>query len=168
MTRITLFTSTLGDGPAKLTLSVVRTFDSPDPFVVTLGNDTWPLSTADAERLSAAGRRIEGTLDYCTQRNEPVEEAPFFRRQLGSGDGRGSTFEIGIDASGQFAAVYLEWNGRRIVDGTGRLLKMLSVLGESTQTIRQASAASHVREIRINPHTYRSPYGWDGRAPWEA
>jgi hypothetical protein len=168
MTRITLFTSTLGDGPAKLTLSVVRTFDSPDPFVVTLGNDAWPLATADAERLAAAGRRIEGTLDYRAQRNEPVEETAYFRRQLGAGDGRAATFELGIDASGQFAATYLEWSGKRIIDGSGRLLRALSVLAEAAATVRQASAPSHVQDIRINPHTYRSPYGWDGRAPWEA
>ena len=88
MTRVTIFTSTIGDGP-RLTVSVTRDFESPDPFTVMLGSDAWPLSTHDAERLSAAGRRIEGTLDYRAQRNEPVKEAPFFRRQLGSGEGRG-------------------------------------------------------------------------------
>ena len=63
MTRVTIFTSTIGDGP-RLTVSVTRDFESPDPFTVMLGSDAWPLSTHDAERLSAAGRRIEGTLDY--------------------------------------------------------------------------------------------------------
>ena len=54
MTKIILFSATVGDGPARLTLSVVRNFDALDPFTVALGNDTWPLSTADAERLAAA------------------------------------------------------------------------------------------------------------------
>jgi hypothetical protein len=168
MARLTLFTATIGDDPARLSISVVRTFDALDPFVVTLGSDSWPLATSDAERLAAAGRRIEGTLDYAAQRGEPVKEAPFFRRQLGSGDGRGATFEIGIDASGQFACVYLEWSGKRIVDGTGRLLKALSVLNEATKTIRQAETPSRVQQdIRIDARNYRSPFGWDGRAPWE-
>jgi hypothetical protein len=162
MTKITLFTATIGDGPAKLTVSVTRTFDSSDPFVVTLGSDSWPLATQDAERLAAAGRRIEGCFDYRAQRNEPVEEAAFFRRQLGNADGRGMTFEIGIDASGPLAAVYLEWAGKRVVDSTGRLLKALSVLGEATATIRR-TAASRVQDIRVDPQTFRSPYGWDGR-----
>jgi hypothetical protein len=165
MTSVTLFSSTVGDGPARLTISVVRDFDSPDPFTIQLGSDAWPLATQDAERLAAAGRRIEGCFDYCAQRGEPVEEAAYFRRQLGSGDGRGSTFEIGIDASGPLAAVYVEWRGKRVVDGSGRLLRMLQVLGESTSTVRQASR--RVQDIRINPHTFRSPIGWDGRAPWE-
>ena len=162
MTRVTIFTSTIGDGP-RLTVSVTRDFKSPDPFTVMLGSDAWPLSTPDAERLSAAGRRIEGTLDYRAQRSEPVKEAPYFRRQLGAGDGRDATFEIGIDASGQFAAVYLTWSGKQIVDGSGRLLKALSVLGESATTIRQAEASRRVQDIRVNPETFRSPYGWDGR-----
>jgi hypothetical protein len=163
MTRITLFTSTIGDGLAKLTISVARNFDSPDPFTVQLGSDAWPLATPDAERLAAAGRRIDGTLDYAAQRNEPVEEAAYFRRQLGNGDGRGSTFEIGIDASGPIAAVYLEWNGRRIVDGSGRLLRMLQTIGEATASVRQASVPARVQDIRINPETFRSPYGWNGQ-----
>jgi hypothetical protein len=163
MTKITLFSATIGDGPARLSISVIRNFDSADPFTVTLGSDAWPLATQDAERLAAAGRRIEGTLDYCAQRNEPVKEAPFFRRQLGSGDGRGSTFEIGIDASGPFAATYLVWNGRRVVDASGRLLKMLAIIGEATATIRQASASRHTQDIRVDPQNYRSPYEWNGR-----
>ena len=147
----------------ELTISVTRNFDSPDdPFVVTLGSDTWPLATQDAERLASAGRRIEGRLDYAAQRGEPIEEAPFFRRQLGSGDGRGSTFELGIDAGGPVAATYIEWRGKRVVDGSGRLLKMLSTLGEATSTIRQTEA-SRVQDIKINAQNYRSPYGWDGR-----
>jgi hypothetical protein len=163
MTKITIFSAPIGCGPARLTVSVTRNFDSPDdPFTIMLGSDNWPIATADAERLAGAGRRIEGRLDYASQHGEPIEEAPFFRRQLGNSDGRALTFEIGIDASGPVAAVYLEWNGRRIVDGTGRLLKMLSVLGESTQTIRQA-AASRVQDLRINPETFRSPYGWNGQ-----
>jgi hypothetical protein len=167
MTKITLFAAAIGDGPARLTVAVTRTFDSSDPFVVTLGSDNWPLATQDAERLAAAGRRIEGVFDYAAQRNEPVKEAPFFRRQLGNSDGRGATFEIGIDASGPIAAVYLEWAGKRVVDGSGRLLKMLQVLGESTQTIRQTAASRHTQDIRINPETFRSPYGWDGRTPYD-
>jgi hypothetical protein len=161
MTRITLFSSTVGDGPARLTISVIRNFES-DPFTVALGSDNWPLATQDAERLAAAGRRIEGALDYAAQRGEPIAEAPFFRRQLGNTGGHGATFEIGIDASGPLACVYLEWSGKRIVDGTGRLLKMLSVIGEATATIRHA-ASSRVHDLRISPETFRSPYGWSGR-----
>jgi len=163
MTKITLFAATVGDGPARLTLSVVRNFDSADPFTVTLGSDAWPLATQDAERLAAAGKRIEGRLDYAAQRNELVAEAAFFRRQLGNGDGRALTFEIGIDASGPLAAVYLEWAGKRIVDGSGRLLKMLQVLGEAAATIRQAEASRHTQDIRIDPQNYHSPYGWNGQ-----
>jgi hypothetical protein len=165
MTRVILFTSTIGAGPA-LTISVTRDFESPDPFVVTLGSDSWPLATQDAARLAAAGRRIEGRFDLAAQHGEQIEEAPFFRRQLGNSE-HAATFEIGIDAGGQFAAVYLEWNGRRIVDGTGRLLKMLSVLGESATTIRQAEASRRTQDIRIDPQNYRSPHAWDGKAPWE-
>jgi hypothetical protein len=167
MTSVMLFRSTVGDGPARLTIAVAQTFDALDPFVVTLGSDSWPLATQDAERLAAAGRRIEGRLDYCAQRNEPVEEAPFFRRQLGNADGRVSTLEQGIDTSGPIAAVYIEWNGRRIVDSTGRLLRALAVLGEAAATIRQTTASRRTQDIRIDPQTFRSPYGWDGRAPWE-
>ena len=162
MTRITLFTSTIGGDPSRLTVSVTRNFASRDPFTIMLGSDSWPLTTPDAERLSAAGRRIEGTFDFCGQRNEPVTEAPYFRRQLGNANGRAATFEIGIAADGPIAGVYLEWSGRRIVDSSRRLLKMLSVLGEATATIRQA-AASRVQDVRINPETFRSPFGWDGR-----
>ena len=43
---------------------------------------------------------LKGRLDYRAQRNEPVKEAPFFRRQLGNGQDHAATFEIGIDASG--------------------------------------------------------------------
>jgi hypothetical protein len=163
MTRITLFTSVIGDGPARLTVSVTRNFDSADPFAVTVGTDNWPLSTQDAERLASAGRRIEGALDYAAQRGEPVEEAPFFRRQLGAADGRAVTFELGIDAGGPVAATYIEWRGRRAIDASGRLLKMLQTLAEATVTIRQAEASRRVQDIRINPETFRSPYGWDGR-----
>jgi hypothetical protein len=160
--KITLFTSTIGDGPARLTVSVTRNFES-DPFTVTLGSDNWPLSTQDAERLAAAGRRIERTFDFSAQHGEPVEEAPFFQRQLGDANGSGATFEVGVDASGPFAVVYLEWRGRRIVDGSGRLLKMLATLGEATKTVRQAAAPSRVQDIRIDPETFRSPYGWNGQ-----
>jgi hypothetical protein len=161
MASITLFNATVGDGP-RLTVSVTRNFDSADAFTIALGNDNWPLSTQDAERLSAAGRRIEGCFDYRAQRNEPVEEAPFFRRQLGNSD-CAATFEIGIDASGPLACVYLEWAGRRIVDSSGRVLRMLSILGESTQTIRQAETSRQVQDIRVDPQNYRSPYGWNGQ-----
>ena len=44
MTRITLFTATIGDGSARLSISVVRNFDSADPFTVALGGDNWPLA----------------------------------------------------------------------------------------------------------------------------
>jgi hypothetical protein len=168
MTRIALFTSTIGDGPARLTVSVTRNFDSPDdPFTVGLGSDAWPLATADAERLAAAGRRIEGRLDYASQHGEPVEEAPYFRRQLGNGDGRGSTFELGIDASSPIASVYMLWNGKRIIDSTGRLLKALAVLAEATATIRQAEASRRVQNLQVDLQNFRSPLAWDGRAPWE-
>ena len=70
MTRVTLFTSTIGNAPARLTVSVTRNFDAPDPFTVELGSDAWPLSTTDAERLAASGRRIEGRLDYASQHGE--------------------------------------------------------------------------------------------------
>jgi hypothetical protein len=163
MTSITLFSSTIGDGPARLTISVARNFDSADPFTVTLGTDNWPLATHDAERLAAAGRRIEARLDFCAQRGEPVEEAPFFRRQLGNSDGRALTFELGIDASGQFAATYLVWNGRRIIDNSGRLLRMLSIIAEATTTIRQAASSRRTQDIRLDPQTFRSPFGWDGQ-----
>jgi hypothetical protein len=164
MTKITLFSATIGDGPERLTVAVTRNFDSPDdPFTVELGSDTWPLAISDAERLAAAGRRIEGRLDYASQHDEPVEEAPFFRRQLGNSDGRALTFELGIDAGAPVAATYIEWRGRRVVDGTGRLLKMLQTLAEASATVRQASAPARVQDIRINPQTFRSPYGWDGR-----
>jgi hypothetical protein len=167
MTRITLFSSTVGDGPARLTVSVTQNFDSADAFIIALGNDNWPLSTQDAARLAGAGKRIEGVFDYSAQHGEPVTEEPYFRRQLGSTDGRALTFEIGIDASGPLAAVYIEWRGRRIVDGRGRLLKALAVLGEAAATIRQTKASRRTQDIRIDPQTFRSPYGWDGRAPWE-
>ena len=166
MTHVILFTATIGAVPARLTISVIRNFES-DPFTVALGSDNWPLATQDAERLAAAGRRIEGRLDYCAQRNEPIEEAPFFRRQLGNADGRALTFELGIDAGGPVAATYIEWRGRRVVDGSGRLLRMLQTIGEATATIRQAEASRRVQEIRINPETFRSPYGWDGRTPYD-
>jgi hypothetical protein len=162
MTSITLFSSIVGDGSARLTIAVTRNFYSDDPFVVTLGTDNWPLATADAERLAAAGRRIEGRLDFCAQRNEPVEEAPYFRRQLGNSD-HAATFEIGIDASGPLAAVYVEWRGKRIVDGSGRLLKALSVLDEATATIRQTEASPHVQESQIDLRDARTPWAWDGR-----
>jgi hypothetical protein len=115
MTRVTLFSATIGAGPA-LAISVTRNFDSSDPFTVGLGNDAWPLATNDAERLAAAGRRIEGRLDYCAQRNEPVEEAAYFRRQLGNSDGRALTFEIGIDASGPIPP--FTWNGQASASST--------------------------------------------------
>jgi hypothetical protein len=82
MTSITLFSSTIGDGPARLTISVARNFDSADPFTVMLGTDNWPLATHDAERLAAAGRRIEGRLDYCAQHNERVEGRRTIRASL--------------------------------------------------------------------------------------
>jgi hypothetical protein len=162
MTRVAIFTATIGAGSARLTISVARNFES-DPFTVTLGSDNWPLSTQDAERLASAGRRIEGALDFAAQRGEPVEEAPFFRRQLGNPNGRAVTFELGIDAGGPVAAVYLEWGGRQIVDGSGRLLKMLQTIAEATATVRRAEAPSGVHDIRIDPQTFRSPYGWNGQ-----
>jgi hypothetical protein len=161
MTRITLFTSTIGDGPARLTISVTRNFDLSDPFTVQLGSDALPMATADAERLASAGRRIGGALDYAAQRGTLVEEAAFFRRQLGNAD-HAATFELGIDAGGPVAATYIEWRGRRVVDGTGRLLRALSILAEAAATVRQ-TAQSRVQDIRVDPEAFRSPFGWDGR-----
>src|ERR1700677_1466575 len=146
MASITLFNSTVGDGLAKLTVAVTRNFDSADAFTIALGNDNWPLSTQDAERLASAGRRIEGAVDYAAQRGEPVEEAPFFRRQLGAADGRAVTFELGIDAGGPVAATYIEWRGRRAIDASGRLLKMLQTLAVATVTIQQAEASRRVQD----------------------
>ena len=40
-------------------------------------------------------------------------------------------------------------------------------LGEAAATIRQTTASRRTQDIRIDPQTFRSPYGWDGRAPWE-
>jgi hypothetical protein len=167
MTHVTLFSSTIGDGPARLTVAVTQNFDSADAFAVALGNDAWPLATQDAERLAAAGRRIERCFDCRAQRNEPVEEAAYFRRQLGNANGRAVTFELGIDAGGPVAAVYLEWNGRRIIDSTGRLLKALAILAEATATIRQAEASRRVQNLQLDLKNYRSPLAWDGRTPYD-
>ena len=163
MTHVTLFTSTIGDSPAKLTISITRNFDSSNAFVVRLGNDEWSLAAADAERLAAAGRRIEGALDWAAQHNEPVRLEPYFQRQLGFSDGSAAKIEIGLDEIDGQARAYLEWNSKRAIDASGRLLRALSVLGEATTTIRQASASSRVQELRINPETFRSPYGWNGQ-----
>ena len=163
MTQVTLFSTTIGDGPARLTVSVVRDFDSADPFTIGLGNDAWPLATADAERLAAAGRRIEGALDWCAQHNEPVKLEPYYQRQLGFSDGSAAKIEIGLDEIEGRACAYLEWNSRRAIDGTGRLLKALSTIGEATTTIRQTAASRRVQDIRINPETFQSPYGWSGQ-----
>jgi hypothetical protein len=162
MTKITLFSATIGDGPARLTISITRNFESPDAFIITLGRDEWPLTVKDAERLVASGRRIEGALDWAAQHNEPVKLEPYYQRQLGFSDGSAAKIEIGLDELGGHACAYLEWAGKRVVDSTGRLLKALSVLGESTATIRQA-AASRVQDIRVDPQTFRSPYGWNGQ-----
>jgi hypothetical protein len=160
MTRITLFTATIGDGPAKLAVAVTQTFDSSDTFVVSLGGDSWPMSTRDAELLAAAGMRIEGALDYAAQRGERVSETVFYNRQLG-GEGNAVTFEIGIDCSGEFAAPYLSWRDRRIVDSTGRLLKMLATLGDACSSVRRAGGAK-VQDIQLDLRNYRSPFAWRG------
>jgi hypothetical protein len=167
MTKITLFSATIGDGPARLTISITRNFESPDAFIITLGRDEWPLTVKDAERLVASGRRIEGALDWAAQHNEPVKLEPYYQRQLGFSDGSAAKIEIGLDEINGQACAYLEWSNKRAIDGSGRLLKMLQVLGESTQTIRQTAASRHTQDIRINPETFRSPYGWDGRTPYD-
>jgi hypothetical protein len=168
MTTIALFNAVIGAGPARLTIAIIRNFNSPDDaFIITLGNDDWPLTVEHAERLTACGRRIEGALDWSAQHNEPVKLEPYFQRQLGFSDGSAAKFEVGIDELNGLACAYVEWKGKRAIDGSGRLLKMLQVLGEAAATIRQAEASRRVQDIRINPHTFRSPIGWDGRAPWE-
>ena len=154
MTKITLFSlATLATGPQDSRSRSPETSTRLTRSRSQLGTDNWPLATQDAERLAAAGRRIEGRLDYASQHDEPVEEAPFFRRQLGNSD-HAATFEIGIDASGPLAAVYLEWRGKRIVDSSGRLLRMLSTIAEATTTVRQAAASRRVQDLRIDPGNF--------------
>ena len=162
MTTINLFCAIIGDGLARLTVSVTRNFNSTDAFVVSLGNDNWPMTTTDAEKLAAAGRRIEGALDYAAQRGEQVKEAAFYRRELGGGGGDAVAVELGIDCSGEYAAAYLSWRDRRIVDGSGRLLKMLSVIGGACSATRRAGG-SRVQDGQINLRNYQSPYGWNGQ-----
>jgi hypothetical protein len=167
MAHVSLFSSTIGAGAARLAISVTRNFESSDAFIIVLGHDEWLLAVKDAERLAACGRRLEGALDWSAERNEPVRLEPYFQRQLGFADGSSSKFEIGLDELNGLACAYLEWNSKRAIDNSGRLLKALSMLGESATTIRQAEASRRVQDIRINPETYRSPHAWDGRAPWE-
>jgi hypothetical protein len=163
MTVITLFSAIIGVGQARLSIAITRNFASDNnAFTVRLGADEWSMSTADAERLSACGRRLEGALDWAAQHNSPMKLEPYFQRQLGFSDGSASKFEIGLDELGGTAVPYLEWNNKRAIDGSGRLLKVLSIIGEATTTIRQA-AASRVQDLRINPETFQSPCGWDGR-----
>jgi hypothetical protein len=132
-----------------------------------LGSDSWSLSTQDAERLSAAGRRIEGRLDYASQHGEAVKLEPHYQRQLVFGDGSAAKIEIGLDELNGRACAYLEWNGKRAIDASGRLLKALSIIGETTTTIRQAASSRRTQDIRIDLRNYRSPHAWDGKAPWE-
>jgi hypothetical protein len=163
MAHVNLFTSTVGDGLAKLTISILRNFESSDPFTIMLGSDSWSLSTQDAERLSAAGRRIEGRLDFASQHGEAVKLAPYYQRQLGFSDGSAAKIEIGLDEINGQACAYLEWNSKRAIDASGRLLRALSILGEATSTIRQTAASRPVQDLRINPETFRSPFGWNGQ-----
>jgi hypothetical protein len=167
MAHVSLFSSTIGAAAARLTISVTRNFESSHAFIITLGNDDWPLTVEHAERLTACGRRLEGALDWSAQRNEPVKLEPYFQRQLGFADGSSSKFEIGLDELHGLACAYVEWKGKRAIDASGRLLKMLSILGESATTIRQAEASRRTQDIRIDPQNYRSPHAWDGKAPWE-
>jgi hypothetical protein len=167
MAHVSLFSATIGDGPSRLSLSILRNFDSSDAFIVMLGNDEWPLTVKDAEWLAACGRRIEGALDWAAQHNEKVNLEPYYQRQLGFNDGSAAKIEIGLDELNGVAVPYLEWANRRAIDSTGRLLKALAVLAEATATIRRAEASRRVQDIRINPETFRSPFGWDGRTPWE-
>jgi hypothetical protein len=167
MTTISLFNAMIGDAPPRLTVAITQTFNPPDDFVVTLGDDRWPLSARDAETLAAAGKRIEGALDFAAQRHEPVEAAAFYNRQLGGGGGNAATVEIGIDCAGEFAAPYLSWRDRRIIDSSGRLLKALSILSDACSLVRRTTMRARVLDIQIDLKNCRSPFGWDGRAPWE-
>jgi hypothetical protein len=163
VTRIVLFKSEIGDGPTTLTLAVTRNFDSSDPFTIAIGADEWSMTATDAERLAACGRRLEGALDWAAQHGEPVKLGPFFQRHLGFADGSASKFEVGLDELGGHACAYLEWANKRALDGSGRLLKALSTLGEATTTIRQTEASRHIQDIKINAQNFRSSYGWDGQ-----
>jgi hypothetical protein len=167
MTRVTIFTSTIGHGPARIAIAIHQDAIAESAFTIDLDNDNWFLTLKDAERLAAAGRRIEGALDYCAQRNEPVNLEPYFQRQLGFADGSSSKFELGLDEINGLACAYLEWKGKRAVDPTGRLLRALSILSEATRTIRQAEAPGRIQDIRIDARNYKSQFGWDGKAPWE-
>jgi hypothetical protein len=167
MTQIHFFSSTVGE-LARLTISITRNFDSDNPFTVRFGNDTeWPLAVKDAARLAACGARIEGALDLAAQHNSPVRLEPFFQRQLGFGDGSAAKIEIGLDELNGQAAPYLEWNNKRAIDRSGRLLKALSTIGEATQTVRQAEASRRTQNLQVDLRNFRSPIGWDGRAPYD-
>jgi hypothetical protein len=167
MAHVSLFSSTIGAGPARLTISVTRNFESPDAFIITLGRDEWPLTVKDAERLVASRRRIEGALDWAAQHNEPVKLEPYYQRQLGFSDGSAAKIEIGLDELGGHACAYLEWANKRSIDGSGRLLRALATLGEATATIRRTEASRRTQDIRVDPQRFRSPLAWDSRAPSE-
>ncbi len=163
MMRLTIFTSTIGDRAAKFPIAVHQNASGESAFTIDLDTDNWSLAVKDAERLAACGRRIEGALDWAAQHNEPVQLEPYFQRQLGFADGSSSKFEIGLDERNGLACAYLEWNGKRAIDGTGRLLKMLAVLGDVTATIRRTQASRRPQDLQVDLQNYRSPIGWDGR-----
>lgn len=161
MTSVNLFCATIGDGTARLSISVTQNFDLLDAFVVSLGADAWPMTTRDAERLAAAGTRIQGVLDLAAQRHERVEERVFYHQELGGG-GDAVAVEIGIDCSGEFASPYLQWRDRRIVDNSGRLLRMLQTIADACSAVRRAGGA-RVQNIQVDLRNFRSPIGWNGR-----
>jgi hypothetical protein len=101
-------------------------------------------------------------LDWSAQHSGPVKLEPYYQRQLGFGDGSAAKIEIGLDELDGLACAYLEWSNKRAIDSTGRVLRMLSIIGDATTTIRQA-AASRVQDLQINPETFRSPFGWNGQ-----
>jgi hypothetical protein len=163
MAHVSLFSTMIGDGLAKLTISILRIFESSDAFSITLGNDEWLLTVKDAERIAACGRRIEDALDWAAQHNEPVKLEAYYQRQLGFSDGSAAKIEIGLDELDGRAGAYLEWSNRRAIDGSGRLLKALSVIAEATATIRQAEASRRTQDLQVDLQNYRSPIGWNGR-----
>jgi hypothetical protein len=163
MARVTVFSSTIGRGPARIAVAVHQNASVESAFTIDLDTDNWSLTVKDAERLAACGRRIEGALDWAAQHNEPVQLEPYFQRQLGFADGSSAKLEIGLDELNGLACAYLEWNGKRAVDSSGRLLKVLETMGDATATIRQAEASRRVQNLQVDLQNYRSPFGWDGR-----
>ena len=85
----------------------------------------------------------------------------FHHQELGGG-GDAVAVEIGIDCSGEFASPYLQWRDRRIVDNSGRLLRMLQTIADACSAVRRAGGA-RVQNIQVDLRNFRSPIGWNGR-----